>query len=389
MQNSMITLYAIHEPCEKENTMNSCRSAICTFGIGLFIIAAISTHALSMGFSGVGSAPCNSGGQNINGTFSSKGAKYFTTGTCTTNGSLGVQVTFPFKAEGRFADNIAVETIEMTPASIDRPSHPYGKWTTTYSCPTDPWLTPDPFPLMVEEPVVKCQVMSKNDFSPTWSPSKDGKPNKPLDNLFNAWRKWKPITSYYLTPPQRTVLTAKRDKDLNSESEALAKAKAEKRRAAQLLQGAKQATAPYRSSLFPIVRSPVAGQRFFNQTAVPIKLAPPPQWADTNSGLDGKPIKTAESVTGYMVRLERKDPAGNWMAHTTLPVGAVQAESAAGYTGFGAGAPPGGITTPGAWRMSAQVSSPRQSGWSEWVEFVVMAPATNKVLQPPTKSFGK
>ena len=363
--------------------MNSHR-AICAIGVGIFIMAAIPTHALSMGFSGVGSAPCNSGGQNINGTFSSKGAKYFTTGTCTTNGSLGTQITFPFKAEGRFADNIAVETIEVTPAPIDRPSHPFGKWTTTYSCPTDPWLTPDPFPKTVTEPVVKCQIMSKNDFSPTWGPLKDGKPNKPLDNLFDAWRKWKPITSYHLTPPQRTDLAAKRGEDLKAESEALAQAKAEKRLKKRL-----QQQSPYRTSLWPIIHSPVAGQRFLNQTTVPIRLGPPPQWADSNIGIDGNPIKTAESVTGYLVKLEQKTPAGNWEARTTLPVGAAQAESAAGFTDFGAGAPPGGITTPGAWRMSAQVSSPRQSGWSEWIEFVVMAPATNKALQPPIKSFGK
>ncbi len=365
--------------------MSRYRSAMCAFGIGIFIITALPTQALSMGFSGVGSAPCNSGGQNITGTFSSKGANYVTSGSCTTNGSLGTQITFPFKGEGRFADNIAVETIEVMPAPIDRPSHPYGKWTTTYSCPTDPWLTPDPFPRTVEEPVVKCQVISKNDFSPTWGPRKDGKPDKPLDNLFTAWRKWKPITSYYLTPPERTALVAKRDEDLKAESEALAQAKAEKR-----LKSGLQQQSPYRTSLSPIIHVPAAGQRFLNQTAVPIKLGPPPQWADTNIDVTtGKPIKTAESVTGYMVRIERKNPTGNWVAQTTLPVGAAQAESATGYTGFGAGDPPVGITTPGAWRISAQVSSPRQSGWSEWVEFVVMAPATNKALQPPTKSFGK
>uniref|UniRef100_UPI0031405781 hypothetical protein n=1 Tax=uncultured Nitrospira sp. TaxID=157176 RepID=UPI0031405781 len=163
-----------------------------------------------------------------------------------------------------------------------------------------------------------------------------------------------------------------------------------KRRENQRLQGAKQPSSPYRATLSPIIHEPAAGQRFLNQTALPIRLGPPPQWAGTNIDINtGLPLKTAESVTGYMVRIERKDPKGNWVAHTTLPLGSAQAESAAGYTGFGAGMPPGGITTPGAWRLSAQVSSPKQSGWSEWVEFVVMAPATNKALQPPTRSFGK
>jgi hypothetical protein len=92
-----------------------------------------------------------------------------------------------------------------------------------------------------------------------------------------------------------------------------------------------------------------------------------------------------------MVKIERKDTSGNWVPQATLPAGAADAESAAGYTGFGAGTPPCCLTIPGAYRLSAQVSSPKQSGWSEWVEFVVMAPPTsnNKLLIPPTRSFGK
>ncbi len=377
--------------------MTSYRSAICSFGIGIYILGAIPTQVLSMGFGGVGNTPCDSGAQYITGTFSSKVAKYFTTGTCTTNGSLGVQYTFPFKAEGRFTDNVAVETIEVTPAPINQPSHPFGKWTTTYSCPTDPWLTADPFPRTVEEPIVKCQIISKNDFSPTWGPSKDGKSNRPLDNLFNAWRQWKPITSHLLLPNQRQTLAGKRDGDLRAESEALAKTETEKRRAEQLAKGAKQSPSPYLAAISPIVRSPVSGQRYFNQATIPIKLDPPPQWAD--SGIDintGKPTKSTRSVTGYMVKIERRDSTGNWMEETTLPVGAAQAESPSGYTGFGSGAPPGGLTSPGSWRLRAQVSSPKLSGWSEWVEFVVMAPVVqpestdkSKFMKPPTRSFGK
>ena len=99
------------------------RFAICAFGIALFSGAALPMHVLGMGFSGVGSAPCDDGSQNIKSIFSSQGAKYFTTGTCTTNGSLGTRIAFPFEAEGRFADDIAVETIAVTPAPIDQPNH--------------------------------------------------------------------------------------------------------------------------------------------------------------------------------------------------------------------------------------------------------------------------
>jgi hypothetical protein len=170
----------------------------------------------------------------------------------------------------------------------------------------------------------------------------------------------------------RIPLLAKRQTDLQSE---VAKAEKEKRRAEQIGQAATQPPSTYRAAQSPIILSPVAGQRFLNQTIVPIKLEPPQGLA---SG-------------GYMVKIERKDPKGNWLAHTTLPVGAAQAESATDYTGFGAGVPPGGITIPGAWRLSAQVSSPKPSGWSDWVEFVVRAPptSTNKLPQPQTHSFGK
>lgn len=191
-----------------------------------------------------------------------------------------------------------------------------------------------------------------------------------------------PLTSGF--PYDRRPLLMKRDADLKIEAE-IAKGQADKR-----LREAAQPLVPYSTNLSPVILMPTAGQRFRNQTPVPIKLAPPPQWPetqiDTNSGA---PIKTARSVTGYMVRLERKDPSGNWVPHTTLPVGAAQAETAVGYTGFGAGMPPGGITTPGMWRLSAQVSAPQPSGWSDWIEFVVMAPAINKALQPPTKGFSK
>ena len=70
-----------------------------------------------------------------------------------------------------------------------------------------------------------------------------------------------------------------------------------------------------------------------------------------------------------MVNIQRKDTKGNWIAHATIPVGAVEAQSATGYRGFGAGAPPAFLAVPGAYRMNAQASYPNQSGVSEWVEF--------------------
>jgi len=177
----------------------------------------------------------------------------------------------------------------------------------------------------------------------------------------------------------RGPLRVQRAADLTAEANA-AKAKADKR----LRDATQQPLVPYRAGLSPVIVAPATGQRFLNQTAVPIKLAPPKGWMDTQVGLDGTPVNTNRL---YMVRFERRDAAGNWVLHTTFPVGAPQAESATGYTGFGAGAPPSGITSPGSWRLSAQMSSPTATGWSDWVEFVVMAP--NTAIQKTPKMFGQ
>lgn len=169
----------------------------------------------------------------------------------------------------------------------------------------------------------------------------------------------------------RQPLIAKRNADLNAQAAALAE---QERRNRELAAAAGQKPAPLPVLMSPTVQSPTAGQRFLNQTPIPIKLAPPKSW----------------NVSGYMVNLQRKNNSNQWIAHGAFPVGAVQAHSAGGYTGFGAGAPPTFLSAPGAWRINAQVSSPKQSGWSDWVEFDVMAPpASNKsnALKPGISGF--
>lgn len=370
--------------------MNVCRSHLLSFSVGLLIAVTLPTHAFSLGFNGVGSAPCSTATQNLVGSFSSTKAQYLSTGTCTTSGSLGAPRTFPYTVHGTYSNNVAEELIEVTPAPVSQPSHPYGTWRTTYSCPSDPWLTMDGPPFSPESLRVKCQIVNRMDNSPSEAyPRKyqDGKPLPTLSDLFNAWRAYKPMSAWVLMPAERTALAAKRDADLKAEAAALAKAQVGKR-----LRSATQTLTPYRLSLSPIIMAPTAGQRFFNQSPISIRLAPPQPWADTEVRLDGTPVKTAKSVTGYMVRLERKDSNGQWLPHATLPVGAAQAESATGYTGFGAGAPPAFLSIPGAWRLSAQVTTPQQSGWSDWVEFAVMAPPSssfNSTLKPSVKSFAK
>lgn len=344
--------------------------------IGMCVLFFGPTHAWSLGLDVVGTAPCEIIAQDISGSFSSEGAHYVATGTCTTLGSLGVQRTFPYIAKGAYVGNTAKEVVEITPPLISQPSHPSGKWQTIYSCPSDPWLTPDGPPFDPVNPQLKCRIVSRHDQSTgDFGPRKyqDGRPLPTLTEVFDEWRAQKPLTSVALMPAQRSALSAKRDQDLKAE----AIARADKR-----LRAGVQQQGTISASLSPIIVAPAVGQRFLNQSPVPIKLAPPPPWADTEARLDGTPIKTAKSVTMYMVKIERKDAKGNWIAHATFPVGAVQAESVEGFTGFGAGAPPAYLSMPGAWRLRAQVMAPQQSGWSDWIAFSVMAPAGKNAFAP-------
>ncbi len=343
-------------------------------GIAILLLAAVPQIALSGEFGPEPTQCYMYANEFIKGVFTNTTAKYSARGYCMSQDTKDTVIKFPTITQGSFSNGSAKEVFEIPQGAFNQPSHFYGKWVTTFSCPSDPWLTE-----------VACTVTNVNDsFS-------EHDPGYILKNIDRGRQRGLPL-SVPVIPAERNTLVAQKNSQLAEQAKAEKKSN---RRSAQRLEGATQPSMPYRTSLSPIIHAPAAGQRVLNQTTVPIKLGPPPQWADTNIGIDGTPIKTAESVTGYMVRIERKDPTGNWVAHTTLPLGAAQAESATGYTGFGAGVPPGGITTPGAWRMSAQVSSPRQSGWSEWVEFVVMAPvavpgtSNNRLLQPPTRSFGK
>lgn len=148
----------------------------------------------------------------------------------------------------------------------------------------------------------------------------------------------------------RNALLAQRDAELKAEAARVAQ---EQNRQAQILQGAKQPGGAYSALLHPSVLAPTGGQVLAPQRPVSIKLAPPKGW----------------NVAGYTINIQRKDPNGNWVTHTTIPIGAAQAHSTTGYTGFGGGAPPAFLMLPGRWRLNAQASAPNKSGVSEWVEF--------------------
>ncbi len=344
-------------------------------GASLCLLAMFATEVQGMGFSGLGGAsPCTDFHPILVATFSSKnGATYSTTGTCTTTGSLGVVRKFPYVVKGSYLNGIAVELIEIAPPPIHQPSHPYGTWQTKYACPSDPWLTVDGPPFNADQLRVKCTTLQRVDNSPAEQGPRriyNGKPVPTVTEMLQPWRAHKPMTALLLLPEERQALAAKRDADLAEE----------KRKADQHLKAGLQQRPLFR----PIVLAPTPGQRFLIRTTVPIKLSPPQGWQETQVNLnDGMPYKADRN---YLVRIERKDAAGNWVPHTSLTVNAVAAESPTGYTGFGAGVPPNGITLPGSWRISAHISAPTKTPWSEWVEFAVTD--TSKAIQKPPKMFG-
>lgn len=346
-------------------------------GFAMTVSVLVSTPVLGSGFYGKGGVPlCNLGNPDIVGTFTSTVARYSQTGSCTHVGSLGLaRGTYNYKVTGAYSNNIAEETVEVLPPAIHEPSHSYGTWFARYSCPADPWLTNDSS--------LNCSITATKDQSPTdlGRPLRQGE--RTLSQELVVWRLRKPISANLL-PEERAALAAKRDKDLWAETEA-------KRRARQKLVGGLQLNEAFVKSLAPVVLTPSRGQSFYNQTVVPIKLGPPTVTDTSQVNISDPAVKYTSSLTvsGYSVRIERKDASGRWVAQTTIPIGPAQAHSPSGYVGFGNGAPPNGITTPGAWRLSAQVSAPQQSGWSEWVDFHVLRPPTPTNALKPGVGFGK
>jgi hypothetical protein len=108
----------------------------------------------------------------------------------------------------------------------------------------------------------------------------------------------------------------------------------------------------------PTVLAPTDRLTFIELTPVPIKLAPP-------KGLN---------PTKYIVAVQKQDTNGNWSLVANLPVAANEAQSSQGYMRFGnpgPGFPVAYYSVHGAWRLAAEASSPKQSGWSNWTYFFV------------------
>jgi hypothetical protein len=233
--------------------------------------------------------------------------------------------------------------------------------TTTLSCPTDPWLGSS-----LGGGKVACtnvQFNSSGDVMVNYDPLaylQSGFLNSQLPNS----------TGFQYT---RASLIMQRDAELKAEQEAIAAAA----EAARQKQNKRlhQAVKPAPPVIAPAIVSPTANALFMQNAVVPIKLFPP-------QGMQ---------VSGFMVKLERRDGNGNWVVVTTLPIGIGEATSPTGYTGWGA---PGNgrdpsrmVSLPGSYRISAQVSSPRQTLWSAPVPFAVTSP--QKTIQKAPKMFSR
>jgi hypothetical protein len=240
--------------------------------------------------------------------------------------------------------------------------------TTTLSCPSDPWLGPPTGPGMVV-----CA-------NPTFGMSGG-------DGWTSAWLQYLQEGFYSRIDREkesslpnstgfaydRAALIAQRNRDVAAEQKALADAAeaALQKKNRQL----KQAVKPAPAVVAPVIVAPPANALYMRNNTVPIRILAPP----------------GMTAVSFMVKLERRDSQGNWGVVTTLPVSAAEATSPAGYTGWGT---PGNgrdpsrmVSLPGGYRISAQVFSPRQTGWSQPVEFSVTTP--NKAIQRAPKAFGQ
>ena len=262
-------------------------------------------------------------------------------------------IPIPWTSEGAYAhgQGKVAETIQLNGNPPLR-----GKIETRLGCVEDPWL-----------------VMGKAACTqPVFSSTGDV---QSLDYIVTYLRNGfqqtlKPNTTGFSY--DRAALLAQRPRDLQAEQQALAEA-AELARQKQN-QRLQQGIQPGPAVITPVVLSPAAGALYLQNNAVPIKLLPP-------KGM---------TATGFIVKLERRDGLGNWGLVTNLPISAAEAGSPTGYLGWGT---PGNgrdpsrmVSLSGTYRISAQVSLPRPTGWSVPVEFVVTAP--NKAIQKAPKMFG-
>ncbi|MDF0644427.1 MAG: hypothetical protein P0111_10375 [Nitrospira sp.] len=253
-----------------------------------------------------------------------------------------IPIDAPFTAEGYYEpqSQVATEIFRVPEPKISEPSRPWGTFQSSFRCEQDPWLND-----------VKCEPITASVNPPSSAyPGPRYEASRLLLNEILS------KIGHFKKPYSAAAV-----RYASGSNKAIASAWAAYRKQEQLAQGARQSPGlSHSAGVAPSILRPAAGQVFLRGNPIPIKLGPPVGW----------------TVTTYMVKLQVKDARGIWVESRTIPVGALQAHSPGGYTGFGIGGFP---TYPGTWRVSAQVSAPNQSGWSNAVEFKVATP-------PPTGS---
>lgn len=248
-----------------------------------------------------------------------------------------VPIDAPFTAEGYYEPqaHVATEIFRVPEPKISEPSRPWGTFQSSFRCEKDPWLND-----------VKCEPItaSANPPASAYPGPRYEASRLLLNEIFGNIARFK------------RPYSAAAVHHASGSNTAIANAWAAYRKQEQLAQGARQTPGlSHSAGVAPSILRPAAGQVFLAGNPIPIKLGSPVGW----------------TVVTYMVKLELKNAQGIWVAHKTIPVGAPQAQSPGGYVGFGVGGFP---SSPGIWRVSAQVSAPNQSGWSNTVEFKVAAP---------------
>ena len=290
----------------------------------------------------------------ITGQFSSTGAKYQTAGQC-----LKYPTQLLWTGQGAYdpKGGRAQEVVDLKgiPPYQDR-------LTIHVICSGDPWID------------YKRGGLATLDCS-NLTVQAQGEPTvvEPvLDILMGEVRRTsKPLSALYrdYVPYHLDQLRAHHDAELQAEA---ARAEAEAAALARTNMRLQQGATLQPAIVAPTIQMPAGGSLFLSNTSVPIKLAPP-------QGL---------AASAYLVRLETRNAQGLWTLVTDLQVNAAEASSPAGYLGWGAsgnGKGPAMIAGPGTYRISAQVSAPLQTGWSQPVEFVVTAPS--KAIQKAPKMF--
>ncbi len=274
-----------------------------------------------------------------NATFTPARSTYSFAGSCPltlAQTRANLPVTVPWTGVGTYdpPTGSTTEDIDVPAPRPDQPSRPYGHFHTTMHCSSDPWLNP----------TIRCDNITPSVYAPLdkTAPNAMGYTPYPLGPIITDR-----IMGY--GRPYTSLMTQDAVNKLAALQQA---ALAAYRKGGEIRQATPEQAAI--SQVFsPSIVYPMKGENFFAQTPIPIKLASPP----------------ALTVTGYMVSIEM-----NGHPLCDIPLGAADAQSTAGYRGWGAGKPPCFLAVPGTFRLRAQVSSPRQSGWSDWVEFTVSPP---------------